>query len=51
MDRHVGEVGSFHRFDKKMSGGEIKFVLAKRMGEVIWGQSVPEELIRTTLNG
>jgi 3-dehydroquinate synthase len=39
------------RLDKKVSGGEIKFVLAKRMGEVIWGERVPEELIRTTLNG
>ena len=38
------------RLDKKVSGGEIKFVLAKRMGGVIWGQRVPEELIRTTLN-
>ncbi len=38
------------RLDKKVSGGEIKFVLAKRLGEVIWGQSVPEALIRSTLN-
>ena len=38
------------RLDKKVVGGEIKFVLAKRIGEVVWGQSVPEELIRFTLN-
>jgi len=34
------------RLDKKVSGGEIKFVLAKRIGEVAWGQRVPEDLIR-----
>ncbi len=37
------------RLDKKVSGGEIKFVLAKKLGEVVWGQQVPEELIRSTL--
>jgi 3-dehydroquinate synthase len=37
------------RLDKKVSGGEIKFVLAKRIGEVVWGQSVAEDLIRSTL--
>ena len=37
------------RLDKKVSAGEIKFVLAKRIGEVVWGQSVPEDLIRFTL--
>ena len=29
------------RLDKKVSGGEIKFVLAKIMGKVAWGQRVP----------
>ncbi|HMJ91808.1 MAG TPA: 3-dehydroquinate synthase [Candidatus Acidoferrum sp.] len=38
------------RLDKKVNDGEIKFVLAKRIGEVVWGQRVPEELIRATLN-
>ena len=38
------------RLDKKVSGGETKFVLAKRMGEVVWGQNVPEELIRETIS-
>ena len=33
------------RLDKKVSGGEIKFVLAKRIGKVVWGQRVPENLI------
>ena len=37
------------RLDKKVSGGEIKFVLAKKMGEVVWGQNVPENLIRRAL--
>ena len=38
------------RLDKKVSGGEIKFVLAKKLGEVVWGQSVPKELIYSTVN-
>ena len=29
------------QLDKKVSGGEVKFVLAKRIGKVVWGQSVP----------
>ena len=37
------------RLDKKVSDGEIKFVLARKLGEVVWGQSVSEELIRATL--
>jgi 3-dehydroquinate synthase len=31
------------RLDKKVSGGEIQFVLAKRIGLVVWGQRVPED--------
>lgn len=38
------------RLDKKVSGGEIKFVLAKRIGETVWGQKVPEQLIREALD-
>lgn len=37
------------RLDKKVSGGEIKFVLAKRIGQVEWGQPVPEDLLRQSL--
>lgn len=37
------------RLDKKVSGGEIKFVLAKRLGQVVWGQNVPENLIQRAL--
>jgi 3-dehydroquinate synthase len=39
------------KLDKKVSAGEIKFVLAKRIGKVVWGQNVPESLIRSTLDG
>jgi 3-dehydroquinate synthase len=38
------------RLDKKVSGGEIKFVLAKRIGRVIWGQRVAGELIGSALD-
>jgi 3-dehydroquinate synthase len=38
------------RLDKKVSGGDIKFVLAKRIGKVVWGQSVPPEVITQALN-
>ena len=39
------------RLDKKVSDGQIKFVLARKIGEVLWGQAVPEELIRQQLTG
>ena len=38
------------QLDKKVSGGEIKFVLARRIGEVIWGQPVPTPPIEQALN-
>jgi 3-dehydroquinate synthase len=38
------------RLDKKVRGGEIKFVLAKSIGRVVWGQRVPEHLIHQTLD-
>jgi len=38
------------RLDKKVSGGEIKFVLARQIGEVIWGQTAPASLIEQSLN-
>jgi len=37
------------RLDKKVSGGEIKFVLAKRIGGVVWGQKVPDTTIQKIL--
>ena len=38
------------RLDKKVSGGEIKFVLAKRIGRVVWGQRGPENQIHQVLD-
>ena len=38
------------RHDKKVSGGEIKFVLAKRIGRVEFGCKVPSELIEPALD-
>ena len=37
------------RVDKKVVGGEIKFVLARRIGEVQYGCKVPAELIEEAL--
>jgi 3-dehydroquinate synthase len=37
--------------DKKVSGGEIKFVLAEKIGRVAWGRKVPTALIEETLSG
>jgi len=37
------------RLDKKVSGGEVKFVLAERLGKVRWHQRVPEAAIQKIL--
>lgn len=37
------------KLDKKVSDGEIKFVLAKRIGEVAWGHKVPPADIENIL--
>ena len=37
------------KLDKKVSGGEVKFVLAEEIGKVVWGQSVPGELVERVL--
>lgn len=37
------------QLDKKVSGGEITFVLAKKLGEVIWNQKVPQTEIERVL--
>lgn len=39
------------KLDKKVSGGEIKFVLAEEIGKVVWGQKVPESLVVELLGG
>jgi 3-dehydroquinate synthetase len=36
--------------DKKVSGGEIKFVLAERIGKVLWGQRVPMVSVQRALD-
>jgi 3-dehydroquinate synthetase len=36
--------------DKKVVGGEIKFVLARKLGSVEIGQRVPLALLTQTLN-
>jgi 3-dehydroquinate synthase len=38
------------RLDKKVRGGEIRFVLAERIGKVRWGQTVPAALLHRTLD-
>jgi 3-dehydroquinate synthase len=38
------------KLDKKVSGGEIKFVLAKKIGRVEFGHQVPAALIETALD-
>jgi 3-dehydroquinate synthase len=37
------------KLDKKVSGGEIKFVLARKVGQAVWGRRVPENLINRAL--
>ncbi|HTV61143.1 MAG TPA: 3-dehydroquinate synthase [Verrucomicrobiae bacterium] len=43
------KVSNAMRLDKKVSGGEIKFVLARRIGKVVWNQRVPEPVIAQAL--
>lgn len=38
------------RLDKKVSGGEIKFVLPEKIGAVKWGQKVPMPVIEEALD-
>ncbi|MBI3871227.1 MAG: 3-dehydroquinate synthase [Verrucomicrobia bacterium] len=37
------------RLDKKVSDGEIRFVLARRIGEVVWGQRVVAQHVEAVL--
>ncbi len=37
------------KLDKKVSGGEVKFVLARRIGKVVWGQRVPAAAMEKVL--
>ncbi len=36
--------------DKKVSGGEVKFVLAKKIGQAVWGQPVPAVELQQALD-
>ena len=47
--RELKKLSAALRLDKKVCDGEIKFVLAERLGKVVWGQSVPEDFVRETL--
>ena len=38
------------KLDKKVSSGEITFVLARKIGQVVWGQKVPAATIDRALN-
>lgn len=38
------------QLDKKVSGGEVKFVLASKIGHVDFGKSVPADVIANSLN-
>ena len=38
------------KLDKKVSAGEIKFVLAEKIGKVVWGRKVAPELIDEALS-
>lgn len=38
------------RLDKKVIGGELRFVLAQRIGHVLWGRKVPEANILDALD-
>ena len=38
------------QLDKKVSGGEIKFVLARRIGAVEFGRQVPPALLAATIH-
>lgn len=45
----TGKLFAAMRLDKKVSGGEVKFVLAERLGKVVWGRHVAPELIEQVL--
>ncbi len=37
------------KLDKKVSGGEVRFVLAEEIGSVVWGRKVPQATIEQVL--
>lgn len=38
------------RLDKKVAAGQVRFVLARRIGEVVWGQTVDDAEIEAVLD-
>jgi 3-dehydroquinate synthase len=48
--QQVNKMCAAMKLDKKVSGGEIKFVLAAKLGRVEFGQKVPLDLVRKTLD-
>jgi 3-dehydroquinate synthase len=48
--RQMTHLFSAMKLDKKVSAGEIRFVLAERIGKVVWGRNVSEALIRSVLD-
>lgn len=48
-DRQRERLFAAMKLDKKVSGGEIKFVLAERIGKAAWGRRVPEGLVGEAL--
>jgi len=37
------------QLDKKVTGGQVQFVLAEKIGQVVWGQQVPRDVIERAL--
>lgn len=48
-ERQFKELTAAMRLDKKVTAGSVRFVLSPKLGQAIWGQEVPEELIRASL--
>lgn len=48
--RQMTRLMSAMQLDKKVSGGEVKFVLASKIGRVDFGKSVPADLVTASLN-
>lgn len=47
--RRAGLMGAM-KLDKKVRGGQVRFVLAERIGKVRWGLAVPPKLLAKALN-
>jgi 3-dehydroquinate synthetase len=45
----LAKVFAAMKLDKKVSGGEVKFVLARKVGQVEFGIDVPRATINTAL--